>query len=116
MDTVKVKRIDLLAKVEYNRAHHHAQYERAFTGFRKQAIEELERSLDMAKEGKGIRIALGLVQPEDHTRDYDRVIQMLKMSVDEEIELTSNDFDRFVMDRWDWSDRWAVTNSRYVGT
>ncbi len=114
MDTVKVKRQELLTRVQGNRTHHHNQFESAFEGFRKQAIEELERSLDRAKSGKGIQISIGLIQPEDHTRDYDRVIQMLTMSIDDEIELSSHDFDRYVMDRWEWSEKWAVTNARYT--
>jgi len=114
MRTVKVKCTDLLARVQDNRAKHHDQFERAFAGFRKQAIEELERSLDLAKRGQSIRITIGLIQPEDHTADYDRVIEMLRMSVDPEIELMAGDFDKFVMDRWEWSHDFSATNSRYT--
>lgn len=114
MRTVKVVRGVLLAKIEENRANHHSQFERAFAGFREQAIAELKRSLDLAQSGKPIRISIGLQAPEDRTADYDRVIAMLKMSVDQEIELTAQDFDRYVMDRWEWSDLWSTSNAAYL--
>ena len=60
MKTVKVKRFDLLVKVQENLEKH----------------------------------------TEGHEKDYNQMINMLQMSVDEELELDSEDFAKFVMDDW----------------
>jgi hypothetical protein len=40
--------------------------------------------------------------PEDHTKDYDHIIAMVEMSVDDLFELNQNDFARYVLDDWEW--------------
>jgi hypothetical protein len=53
-------------------------------------------------------------EPVDHTSDYDRVIAMLNMSVDSEIELDEDQFECFVLDQWGWSAKAMHTNMSYV--
>lgn len=54
--------------------------------------------------------------PEDHTREYDRVIRMVEMEVRDEIEIVERDFQSFVMDDCDWSANWASMFGGYGGT
>jgi hypothetical protein len=61
--------------------------------------------------------SIDLVQPRDHTSDYDRVIMMLEMSVDDTIVLDANEFDQYVRDVWAWTHYDATTLGEYaVGT
>ena len=67
-----------------------------------------------AKAGRQIRLSIDLVQPRDHTSDYDRTITMLEISADDTVTLGAEDFDCFVMDNWAWS-RFALhTNTAYA--
>ncbi len=50
----------------------------------------------------------------DMTKEYDRVIKMLEMSVDTQIELSSSEFQNYVMDDWAWSDNAKLSNSTYT--
>jgi hypothetical protein len=77
MNTVKVKREDLLAKVRANRASHRELFLKAQANYRKFIIEELDRMLADAKANRKIRRSIDLVEPRDHTSDYDRTIMML---------------------------------------
>ena len=103
MNTVKVKREELLAKVRANRDAHRELFLKAQTNYRKFIIEELDRMLADAKAGGVIRRSIELVEPRDHTGDYDRTIMMLEMSVEETIVLNATEFDQYVCDVWAWS-------------
>jgi hypothetical protein len=114
MNTVKVKRQDLLTKVRANRDAHRSLFLQAQEGYRKLVIEELDKMLADAKTGLPIRRSVSLTEPSDHTKDYDRVVAMLEMSVDDTVILDAHDFDQYVMDNWDWSRFALSTNTFYA--
>lgn len=116
MRTVKVIRAELLEKLTTNRNNHRNLFLKAQEGYRKAVIEELDRMLEEARSGKPIRRAITLPEPQDHTSEYDRAIQMLTMSVDAHIEIGSEEFDMFVMDNWSWKAMAMASNSRYTNS
>jgi hypothetical protein len=113
MQTVKVKRLDLLNKLRENRQEHRGVFERAQVKFREAVIERLDAMLADARAGKKVQQSVGLTAPSDHTSEYDRAIAMLEMSVEEEITLTSHDFECYVMDRWAWAAQFGATSAFY---
>jgi hypothetical protein len=115
MSKVTVKKAELLAAIRKNRDTHNTTFLSAQEGYRAQAIEELDRMLKDAREGKKIRRSVELVEPEEHTRDYDRVIRMLEMSTAEEIMITEKQFSQYVLDEWGWMRAFAQSTSRYTG-
>ena len=76
-------------------------------------IDELERRLSDARKGKRVDQRLRLVEPEDHTDNYERVLRMLEMSVDDEIQLDEHDFAQYVMDNGRWKDQFVTTAEMY---
>jgi hypothetical protein len=114
MNSVKVKRQELLTKVRANRDAHRELFRQAQANYRNFVIEELDRMLADAKAGRQIRRAIDLVQPRDHTSDYDRTIMMLEMSVDDVIILAANEFDQYVRDVWAWTYNDATTLCEYA--
>jgi hypothetical protein len=116
LNTVKVKREELLTKVRTNREAHQSLFLKAQEGYRKLVIEELDHMLADAKAGLVIRRSVTLTEPSNHLKDYDRVITMLEMSVEDTITLDAQDFDRYVMDNWDWSRFALATNTAYAAS
>ena len=114
MESVTVKKDELLAVVKKNLEAHEDLFVRALDGYRKQVIEELDRMLKDAKDGKYICRAISLPEPIDHTNDYERVVTMLEMSTEDEIELDEQDFDRYVMDNWSWKHMATEINTSYL--
>lgn len=114
MRNVTVTRQELLTKVELNRDAHRDFFLRAQEGYRAAVIAELDAMLSEARDGKKIRRAIMLPEPVDHTSDYNRVIEMLRMSVDEHVELDSQSFDQYVLDNWQWSALALMANSTYA--
>lgn len=113
MEKVLVKRTELLKKVTNNREQHREIFLEAQEGYRKAVIKELDAMLGDAREGKPIRRTVQLVEPMDQTRDYDRVIAMLSMSVQDEIELGEENFAQYVLDDWSWKGRFLMSSSSY---
>lgn len=114
MHQVTVKRDVLLDRIRDNRDKHRAIFEDALKGYRKAAIEELEKSLDDAKNGKKVRRILALVEPEDHTDDYNLVIDMLENSVDDTITLDARSYAQYMQDAWAWKRQFIESNAAYT--
>ena len=114
-----------MAAVKENRAKHITEYKEAVAGYKRTALESIERVMDIMrrrieslKEGEMIRldnVAFNLVVPESHEKDYDQAICMLEMSVDTELVLRYDEFAKFVMDDWDWKEQFTATSNFYNG-
>lgn len=116
----------LLATVKNNRQGHLNQWEEAHEKWRERQVEkmvefkkELEKAISAAQEGRvtkwPVQNAYVLREPRNHVKEYDRTIRRLEMTIDKEMYLTLNDFDRYVMDEWSWKGEFAATNSAYIG-
>jgi hypothetical protein len=114
LNSMKVKRSDLLEKLITNRDGHRALFLKAQEGYRKAVIEALDKALKDAREGREYRVYIALQAPEDHTDDYDTVISMLTMSVDLDIEIEQHDFQCYVMDKWQWAAHANFLNTTYA--
>ena len=105
MNSVRIDKHRLLGTVQENREKHRQVFEEAQVGYREMVIKELDAMLQEARGGKRIRRRVELDEPVDQTHDYDRVIAMLEMSVDEVVELDETAFANYVLDDWDWTGR-----------
>lgn len=113
---VNVNIRDLRARLLENRETHRASYEKALAGYKIEARRELETELAKLGEGKEINRFLTATPPEDHTSDYDDVIDMLNMSTDTQIELTQQQFKQYARDDWGWKREWTTSNTSYILT
>jgi len=104
----------LLEILKKNREAHRAIFEDALVGYRKEAIRLLDKALKDAKEGRKINTWIQLQEPVDQTKDYDRAIKMIEMSVDENIEINEGDFQCYVLDDWQWKTQFLHTNAMYT--
>lgn len=116
MNAINVKREELISKLNTNRDLHRKIFLEAQEGYRAQCIAELDKMLEEARDGKRIRRAIALIEPIDQTKEYDSALEMLKMSVDEVINLEEHDFRCYVLDQWAWKGQSSSSNIRYSTT
>ena len=116
MKKVMIDKTELLKTVKANREKHHDVFLKALDGYQNTVIKTLEAMLDDAKKGLRYTTMKQLVQPVDQTREYDKVIRALEMSVDSVIELTEDEFSQYVMDDWNWKHQFLLSNSTYTST
>ena len=114
MKNIKAKVSEVLDILKKNRELHRDIFIAAQKIYRSEVIRKLDQALQAAKDGKEFPSYIQIPEPEDHTKDYDRVIRMLELSTEETIELAENEVEVYVMDRWSWSHSWAASNVQYL--
>lgn len=113
MERIKVNKTELLSILESNRSKHRQIFEEACDGYQRTVIKELEAQLKRAKEGIRRSMLINIPAPVDQTREYDRAIAMLKMSVEAEVFLSEQDFRSFVLDDWEWKQKFLTSSRSY---
>lgn len=114
IDSITVDKTDLLKILNENRAKHRAVFDAAIAGYRADAIHELNNRITLLEKGKSPKLGLGMVVPQDHTRDYDRVIRMVTMHQGDTIELNEGTFAMYVEDDWSWKREFLGTSMAYA--
>lgn len=113
LSSVRVSRDELLKKVRENRDGHRVIFEEALEGWHTTVTEALASMLKDARAGKKYTPYFSIPEPQDHTREYDRVIGMLEMSKDEELVLSASDFAMYAQDDFGWKNDFLTTASNY---
>lgn len=113
MEKVTVKKEELIKLVEKNREGHKAIFDEAVEGYRVATQKILEDHLTAVKKGSLAAVYISMPKPVNHTKDYDRVITMLQMSIAPEIEVSQDDFAKYAMDDWHWKREFLTTNAAY---
>ncbi len=111
--SITVDKLRLIEILEKNRDGHRRIFEEALVGWRERVLERVEELYQQAREGKLENAYLSLPRPEDHTRDYDRVIGMLQLDVNDQVELTASEYAMFVEDDWGWQKSFLLANADY---
>lgn len=110
---VTVKKVELLEALRTNRTSHVKLYEDALIGYRNRLLEFFTEQLDNLKGNKEARTSFGSAAPICRTKDYDVVIRMLEMSTADEISVSQQQFQQYVMDDWSWSQQVRLENLAY---
>lgn len=114
MNAITVDRNDLLIILRKNRDEHRDLFLRAQEGFREEFIKILESRLEDARKNKRVDMHIALDVPIDQTKEYDRAIKMLEMTLKETIDLSENDFKNYVMNDWSWMPQVTISNTKYL--
>lgn len=118
MESVKVKRLEVLEIIKANREKHKKDYLVAIKAYRVKVVDLLSKELEKAKTGKDFSLSIDASKPHSYLKDYDLAIKMLEMSVYEIIELKLGEFNQLVNDQWSWQSSFKmsyVSNSAYFG-
>lgn len=106
---------ELLVTLKKNRESHKEDYLKAIDGYFAECHAAIERLREQVGQKKLVNLYVQEIVPRDYTKDYDRVIKMLAMTMAPEIELNQELFDQYVMDNWSWKEGWSASNSKYLG-
>jgi hypothetical protein len=124
---VEAKTKDVLEILRRNRTAHRKIVQEARAGWLKRCRAELEKRLQEITEGndgclvmlkapKSFNMHFQLPEPQDHTAEYDTVIQSLEMHTGETITLDADAVRQLVENRWDWIEEFLARNSAYSET
>ena len=116
MKKVKVNKDKLIVVLKENKEKHISIFNKAEEKYREVAIGALDSALGRAREGKEIQTYFDLTKPMNQTKDYDRAIGMLEMSIDDDIEISQIEYENYVLDQWNWNTQFNMSNTMYIGS
>lgn len=113
LTVITVKKTTLLEALKKNLEKHVAEFRVTRAGYEIAFVEKAEALLAEARKGNFEVTRIDLEKPHSHERDYTRVINMLTMSIDEEIKISDTQFSQYVEDEWSWKGAFMAANSTY---
>lgn len=114
MRQVTVMTSDLIENLKSNYSQHIDEYEEAIDGWKKKQIEDAMKVIAAVEQDFLDEASFPHnVKPESHGRDYERAIGMLEMHTDKTIELSEDEYRRYIEDDWDWSHHFKVVGATY---
>ena len=117
MAKIRVGKDRLLGILEENKKSHHTIFEEALEGYRKAAIEWFNEQIATHKAGRTPKsVYFPHHRPDDHTKDYEKIIRMYNMAEDDDIVLSEEEYTNYVEDNWGWKQNWSISNSQYSST
>ena len=111
--TVNVKRLELLEMLKKNKAIFISEYKQAMIDFKQKMIGELEAALIKANAGELEKLYISVSPPTDHSDDYQEVIDMMEVSVDDVINLDSEAFKAYYKNEWSWTNQFKTLVGSY---
>lgn len=116
LDDLSFDKQTVIDTVKTNREKHKKEYEEAVLGYRqkmKEWAEEIYKTVFVSGEEPKNRNC-PYPKPQHHLAEYDRLLKLLEMCTDTSLTLSHNEFDNFIMDKWDWSRGFATVTSMYA--
>ena len=116
--SVNVNRIQLLKTLDENRALHRVEYAAALVEFQERLTADLKlavKTVSKVTDPEDLKdFKFSLEFPKNHERDYTDVIEMLEMSVDENINLDSESFKAYFKNEWSWANMFFNMKKMYA--
>lgn len=115
MQNLKIKTEDLLNIVKQNYAKHMSDYETANLRFKEDYAKELTIRIGKLKNDPDFDYPSHseLTRPREYGESYRNLITRLEHTCDNEIEMTAQEWDCYVCDKWSWKDVFTNTNKLY---
>lgn len=101
-NSIKVDKGSLLDSLETNYATYKELYEFQVSEYFLKSEQLLKEALKRIKNKDSKVTTVILNFPKDYSSEYEKIIGMLKMSMDNEIILSHDDYDVYVLNNWYW--------------
>lgn len=111
---LQIKKQFLIDQIEVNKENHIKDYEEAVIAYAKEGEKQLKKLLKEVRGGS-LNIKLQLVSPVNKADEYDKLIEMFSWETRDEIELTRDEFNEYVLDESSFAIQSKFLNSTYRG-
>ena len=113
--TIKILKSDLIDTLNKNKDNHIVEYGKAVIGYKKEALKQLANLEKIVNDGS-LKIRLDLVTPVNSTENYDKIIEMFEWEINEEVELTQDEFKEYVQDESSFAISAKFSNQTYFNS
>lgn len=104
----------LIGRIQTQRDEHQQVFNDAVEVYRKELLAQVESYVIRVKKGELVLLIHHLPVPEEHTKDFDLILDMLNSTRDETIELNKNEFDCYVRGNWGWKTEFTNNTVSYA--
>lgn len=113
--TVKVNKSELITALRNNQDRHRATYQQALANWQVKVIKALTDAASDAQARRVFKVDFDLPKPVSYSDEYERAIGMLKMHVEDTIELDLAEYRQYIQDDWGWKHHFTASTSQYLG-
>jgi len=115
MKNVTLAKAELIAVITSNQLTHNQEYAEMMQAFKVEVATETKAMIEFnASREKDFRTSIDVREPMSHNDEYDRILSMLNMSVDDNITLSQEEYRQYVLDEWSWAGMFAMSKTRYL--
>ena len=112
--TMMVVKADLIKKIIENKEAHIEAYAKAEVAYKKEALKQLSE-LTKKVEGGDMSVRLNLTTPVDNRKNYDKIVDMFEWDVNDNVELTQQEFNEYILDETEAARHAFASNMAYLG-
>jgi len=112
--TIKVIKADLIKKINENKETHIKAYAKAEIAYKKEALKQLSELTEKVNNGD-MKVRLNLTTPVDNRNNYDKIIGMFEWDVEDEVELSQQEYNEYILDETEAARHALMSNSAYLG-
>ena len=114
---VRINRMDLLNILKENRDEHLELYNEACVAYKKEMaahLQKMVKKVQQAEDGEAVQVWISLPCPEEHTADFDRIIDMVEHDTRNELELSENEAAQYISNNWNWIKSFTSNTTSYI--
>jgi hypothetical protein len=104
----------IIKALEEHKANHIKNYKTAVTNYKTAAEKTLTKMLENIKNGKRISHNISLYAPVNYAKEYDRMINMFKRTLERTITLTEEQYNQIFCDKWHWANSFNTNTMVYL--
>jgi len=108
-----VNKAKLIEKINQNRENHIIAYGKAVEAYKKEALKQLTELTDKVNNGD-MTVRLNLTTPVDNRKNYDKISGMFEWTIEDEVELTQQEYNEYILDETESARHAFLSNSAYL--
>jgi len=117
LNNVRIEKSTLIELLQKNKDSHVGTFNESTEEYIKRVQEWHDKQYKRGLNGKEMEVNFSITKPFSHIEDYDKVLTMLRLSVDTVFALSEREFENYVMDKWSWSNGFTTACSGvYLGS
>ena len=110
---IKVRKAELLEKIKANKNKHIETFNKAIVAYKEEALKQLAEQTVRVNDGK-LDARLNLITPVNNSEEYDKLLLMFEMEVEDIVELEQAEFNQYVHDETDFAITSRMSNMTYL--
>lgn len=111
---IKVSTQMVIEKLKANKEAHIAEYANQLAGWKLQMDEYSKHLSDWAvKGGVAKERKAEPLKPDNYVKEYDNLLEILSYHIDDSVELSEEDFEKVIRNRFHWSKHFLANSTTY---